>query len=238
MRIFCNGCSWTWGSSLKDPDGTRYSAVIGRSLDAEVVNISRPGTSLHRLLRSTYERCDPTKYDLAVLQFTFPTRTEYYVDGMSKTRQGSFMKVLPYTTRATNLNHVHKDINNEQEHLNYQKSYYKTAYTIEMCQTFEFMVFQALQDHFARYNIPVVTLTLNNESVLPFDLKVNTKDIPRASDDHPNELGHKIIAKKIESIIKQRLSNNSYVDAKKDHLNRLKQDHEKILKPTDYTDYN
>jgi len=54
-------------------------------------------------------------------------------------------------------------------------------------------------------------------------------------DNHPNELGHKIIAKKIESIIKL---GKSYPDAKKIHLDRLKRDHEKILKPTDHTDYN
>jgi len=157
------------------------------------------------------------------------------MNGMDPTRQGSFMKVVPYATRATNMNHVRKDLNNWQEHLDYQKSYYKTGYTTEMCQTFEFMVFQALQDHFARYNVPVVTLTLNNDSVLPFDLKVNTRDIPRASDEHPNELGHRIIAKKIENIIKL---GKSYPDAKKTHLDRLKRDHEKLLKPTDHTDYN
>lgn len=235
MRIFCNGCSWTTGAELKDPEKSRYSTLLGQMLGAEVTNISKTGTSLHRLLRSTYERCDPTKYDIAVLQFTFPTRTEYYNERMNLTRQGSFMKVVPYVTLATNMDHVRKDLNNWQEHLNYQKSYYKTAYTIEMSQTFEFMVFQALQDYFARYDIPLVTMTLNNESVLPFDLKLNTRDIPRASDEHPNELGHRIIAKKIETIIKL---GKSYPDAKKPHLDRLKRDHEKVLKSTDHTDYN
>ena len=235
MRIFCNGCSWTWGAELKDPEKSRYSTLLGQMLDAEVTNISKTGTSLHRLLRSTYERCDPTKYDVAVLQFTFPARAEYYVPEMSGNRQGSFMRTLPYVTNATNMDHVRKDLNNWQEHLNYQKSYYKTAYSVEMSQTFEFMVFQALQDHFARYNIPMVTMTLNNESVLPFDLRINTSDIPRAKDQHPNELGHKIIANRIESVIKL---GKGYPDAKKVHLSRLKRDHEKILKPTDYTDYN
>lgn len=235
MRIFCNGCSWTTGAELKDPEKSRYSTLLGQMLGAEVTNISKIGTSLHRLLRSTYERCDPTKYDIAVLQFTFPARTEYYVPGMSGNRQGSFMRTLPYVTSATNMDHVRKDLNNEQEHLNYQKSYYKTAYTIEMSQTFEFMVFQALQDHFARYDIPLVTMTLNNESVLPFDLRINTSDIPREKDEHPNELGHRIIAKKIKSVIE---FGNGYPDAKRPHLQRLNRDHEKLYKENHHTDYN
>ena len=235
MRIFCNGCSWTWGAELKDRKKSRYPTLLGEMFDAEVVNISKPGTSLHRLLRSTYERCDPMKYDIAVLQFTFPTRTEYYVDGMDPSRIGSFMKVNPYVTRATNMDFTGKDLQNPDEHLKYQHSYYKTTYTLEMAHTFEFMVFQALQDHFARYDIPVVTLTLNNESVLPFDLKINTKNIPRANNEHPNELGHRIIARQVESIIK---NGNCYRDAKESHLHRLKRDHEKVLKETDHTDYN
>lgn len=235
MRIFCNGCSWTCGVELKDPEKSRYSTLLAKTFGAEVVNIAKTGTSLHRLLRSTYERCDPLKYDVAVLQFTHPTRTEYYVDGMAKSRQASFMRVLPYVTTASSMDYIRKNLINADNHLEYQQSYYKTAYSVEMAQTFEFMVFQALQDYFARHNVPVVTMTLNNDSVLPFDLKINTKDIPRAKDQHPNEIGHRIIAKRIENIIKL---GNCYPDAKKSHLHRLKQDHEELLKSTDQTDYN
>lgn len=236
MRIFCNGCSWAWGGELEVPEKSRYSTLLGQIFDAEVVNIAKPGSSLQRLLRSTYERCDPSKYDVAVLQFTFPTRTEYYVDGMGGSRQTSFMRVLPYVTTASDMDFIRKNLKNADNHLEYQKSYYKTAYSLEMAQTFEFMVFQALQDYFAKHNVRVVTMTLNNESVLPFDLKINTKDIPRAKDEHPNELGHRIIAKKIENVIK--FGNRDYHDAKKSHLHRLKQDYEKILAEFDYTDYN
>ena len=238
MRIFCNGCSYTWGSELKDHKKSRYSTLLGQMFDAEVVNIARSGSSLQRLLRSTYERCDPSKYDVAILQFTLPTRTEYYVDGMGESRKDSFMRVLPQVT-TTAVDFVRKKLKIADNHLEYQQSYYKTAYSVEMAQTFEFMVFQALQDYFARHNVPVVTMTLSNESVLPFDLKINTKDIPRAKHEHPNELGHRFIAKKLEPLIKERLRNgNNYVDVKKFHLDRLKRDHEKILKESDHTDYN
>ena len=229
MRIFCNGCSWTWGGELKDREKSMYSTLLGKAFDAEIVNIAENGTSLHRLLRSTYEQCDPTKYDLAVLQFTFATRTEYYVPDMHEYREKRFLQCLPKPSWP-------KFLKNTENHSDYINSYYKTAYTVEMAHTFEFMVFQALQDHFARYDVPVVTMTLNNESVLPFDLRINTPDIPRAELGHPNEIGHKIIAKKLENIIKY--DNRGYPDAKESHLHRLNRDHEKIFKPTSHTDYN
>ena len=237
MRIFCNGCSWTWGDELKNPEKSRYSTLLGQMFDAEVTNIALGGTSLHRLLRSTYEQCDPTKYDLAILQFTYPSRTEYYIDGKHKIREMSFMRVLSYVTRVSSM--PQWKIKNADDHIKYQQSYYSTAHSLEMFHTFEYMVFQALQDYFARHNVPVITMTLNNDSILPFDLKLDTGDVPRAERTHPNELGHRVIAKKLEPIIKQRLSNiGNYVDAKKFHLNRLKQDHEEIHKPNCHTDYN
>ena len=230
MRIFCNGCSWTWGSELRNREKSKYSTLLAESLNAKVVNIAKSGTSLHRLLRSTYEQCDPTKYDLAVLQFTLAARTEYYVPGMHEYRENRFLRCIPRSPYWPKL------LRNTEDHSDYINSYYKTAYTVEMAHTFEFMVFQALQDHFARHNVPVVTMTLNNESVLPFDLKINTSDIPRAEGGHPNELGHRIITKKIENVIKY--GNRDYPDAKKIHLHRLNLDHEKILKPISHTDYN
>ena len=243
MRIFCNGCSWTAGSELKDREKSRYSTLLGQMFDAEVVNIAKPGSSLQRLLRSTYERCDPTKYDIAVLQFTVPTRTEYYIDGIHPSRESSFVRVLPKVTNISGITPKGWLLEIPKEHINYMQSYYNTAYSEELSQTFEFIVFQALQDYFARHNVPVITMTLNNKSVLPFDLNLSTKEIPRVraigEKGHPNELGHKIIAKKVQKIIKQRLCDGSdYVDAKKHHLDRLKRDHEKVFEQNHHTDYN
>ena len=245
MRIFCNGCSFAWGSELKDPEKSRYSTLLGQMFDAEVVNISERGTSLHRLLRSTYERCDPSKYDVAVLQFTFPQRSEYYIPGLSDTREGNFANVRPTSTFRNKASYNNgkecegEECKDEQfqrireQFIKYHQSYYEIAYTDEIAFTFEFMVFQALHDYFARYDVPVISLTTSWRSKLPFDLLIDHKDIPKAKRGHPNELGHKIIAKKIASLIK---GGKGYPDAKKFHLHRLKQDHEKILKSTDYTD--
>ena len=239
MRIFCNGCSYTWGSELKDHKKSRYSTLLGQMFDAEVVNIASSGTSLHRLLRTTYESCDPSKYDLAILQFTCPARTEYFVDGWDEIRERCFMRVRSAPISQPLSSRPWTNIPNRQDHIEYQESYYRTAFSCEMLQTFEYMVFQGLQDYFARHNVPLVMLTINPNSSLPFDLNLKTDDIPKASGGHPNELGHRFIAKKLEPIIKERLDNRvNYVDAKKSHLHRLKQDHEKILEENRHTDYN
>jgi|TARA_Y100000033_G_scaffold46324_1_gene50670 hypothetical protein len=228
MKIFFNGCSWTYGKELEDRENSRFSSLLGKTFDAEVVNVSKPGSSNHRLLRSTYEYCDPSTYDVAVLQFTFPARTEYYSDDShTPSREGKFMKITPTCL-------VNSRTKNSAAHQDYRNRYYETAYSEELGHTTEYMVFQALQDYFFRYNVPVITLTLNRDSVLPYDLLLNTADVPRAEGGHPNEKGHQVIARKIESIIR---NGNQVVDAKKAHLNRIKRTHERPINPIDQTDY-
>ena len=228
MKIFFNGCSWTYGHELEDGERSRFSSLLGKTFNAEVVNISKPGGSNHRLLRSTYEYCNPSTYDVAVLQFTLPARTEYYsVDRHNRSREGKFTTVMPNCSPNPKTNNI-------AAHCDYHTHYYETAYSEEMGHTTEYIVFQALQDHFFRYNVPVITLTLNADTVLPFDLYLDTADVPRAERGHPNEQGHEVIAGKIESIIR---NGNQVVDAKEAHLNRIRSTYERPINPTNPTDY-
>ena len=232
MKIFFNGCSWTYGQELEDREKSRFSSLLGKTFNAEVVNISKPGSSNHRLLRSTYEYCNPSLYDLAVLQFTFPARTEYYsVDSYSRSREGKFTKVIPSCIVAPTTK---PNIFNSAAHCDYRNHNNETAYTEEMGHTTEYIVFQALQDYFFRHNVPVITLTLNANTVLPFDLYLDTADVPRARKGHPNELGHEVIAGKIESIIR---NGNQVVDAKEAHLNRIRSTYARPINPTNPSDY-
>ena len=41
MKIYFDGCSWTWGAELKDPYQSRYSKIISDKLGAEEYNISK-----------------------------------------------------------------------------------------------------------------------------------------------------------------------------------------------------
>jgi|TARA_B100000035_G_C20851493_1_gene487613 hypothetical protein len=231
MKIFFNGCSWTDGQELgekPDMEKNRFSTVLGKTFDAEIVNIAKSGTSLHRLLRSTYEYCNPSLYDLAVLQFTFPARTEYYSDDSpAGSREGKFMRMGPNTV-------FNVKTKNRAAHGQYRDFFYGNVYSDEMGHTTEYIVFQALQDYFFRHNVPVITLTLNANTVLPFDLYLDTADVPRAEKGHPNKQGHEVIAGKIESIIR---SGNQVVDAKEAHLNRIRSTYARPINPTNPTDY-
>ena len=51
MKIYFDGCSWTWGAELKDPYQSRYSKIISDKLGAEEYNISKCGASNNRITR-------------------------------------------------------------------------------------------------------------------------------------------------------------------------------------------
>ena len=51
MKIYFDGCSWTWGAELEDPYQSRFSKIISDKLGAEEYNISKRGASNHRIVR-------------------------------------------------------------------------------------------------------------------------------------------------------------------------------------------
>lgn len=51
--ILVNGCSFTYGDELANPEEQRWSSHLGRLLNKEVVNISAPGSSNAKILRDT-----------------------------------------------------------------------------------------------------------------------------------------------------------------------------------------
>ena len=224
MRLYFSGCSWTYGQELEDREKSRFSTLVGEHFKAEVINTGKKGSSIQRMLRTTYELCNPKEIDAAILQFTMPARTECFVDGLHwKTRDSSFINLYP-KCRPDNLSSYLLP-----DYWDYLQSYYKTAYTEEYGLTQEYIVFQALQDYFARYNVPVVTMTLNSESPLPFDIFLRKENLPLAPRTHPTEEGHKIIAGKIQKILEQRLKNSTYANAKQSHLTRIKRLYENLF---------
>ena len=51
MKIYFDGCSWTWGGELEDNESERFSAIISKEMGAEEHNFSRPMASNDRILR-------------------------------------------------------------------------------------------------------------------------------------------------------------------------------------------
>jgi len=224
LKLYFSGCSWTYGQELEDRERSRFSTLVGEHFNAEVINNSKKGSSIQRMLRTTYELCNPKEVDAAILQFTMPARTECFVDGLHwKTRDSSFINLYP-KCRPDNLSSYLLP-----DYWEYIQSYYKTAYTEEYGLTQEYIVFQALQDYFARCHVPVVTMTLNSESPLPFDIFLRKENLPLAPRTHPTEEGHKIIAGKIQKILEQRLDKLTYANAKESHLTRIRKLYENLF---------
>ena len=68
MKIFNNGSSFAYG---------KYPEYVARGLNAELENVAMPGYANRSIWRTTLEY-DPKNYDLALIQLTSPSRTEFY----------------------------------------------------------------------------------------------------------------------------------------------------------------
>ena len=78
MTIFFNGCSITWGDELEEKEDQRYSTLIGHQLDADVVNIAQAGVSNDWIVEKTISWFSDHNADLAIIQFTEPSRWIWY----------------------------------------------------------------------------------------------------------------------------------------------------------------
>jgi len=82
MKLLFAGCSICYGDELDDLTD-RYSDVIGRELNVEVVNIAGKGLSNDAIVRKTityFEKGNTA--DLVIPCLTWRNRIEGYVDGM------------------------------------------------------------------------------------------------------------------------------------------------------------
>ena len=93
MILFTNGCSWTWGGGLEphfNSDEERLQIVwphhLGNLLNAEqVINMGEGCGSNQRIFRTTFDWLTKQSQETldntyAVIQWTDPSRYEYYKD--------------------------------------------------------------------------------------------------------------------------------------------------------------
>jgi hypothetical protein len=85
--VYSNGCSYTEGCGLDNPEKERYSKFLADKFNAEDINQSGGGGSNQRIFRSTYdwisENQDKIKNTLFVIQLTYPVRNEIWVNRAS-----------------------------------------------------------------------------------------------------------------------------------------------------------
>jgi len=73
--IYVTGCSFTYGYELPNPEQERWSTVLGRKLNAEVLNEAIPGQSNTNIVK----QCLNTEHkpELAIIQFTTYLRPNF-----------------------------------------------------------------------------------------------------------------------------------------------------------------
>jgi len=82
--LYTNGCSYTEGCGLDNPEKERYSKFLADKFDAEDINNSLGGGSNQRIFRTTFEwiseNQDKLKDTLFVIQLSYSVRNEIWVN--------------------------------------------------------------------------------------------------------------------------------------------------------------
>ena len=200
MKIYFDGCSWTKGEELEHPKEERYSKLICDDLGAEETNLASNGGSNDRIVRNLLVEQNIEEYDLAVIQMTYPARTEYY--------NQDWIKVNPKHNYSRWLNRKkEKKINIDNlsekftEYQNFWKEYYTSIISKTYITTKEKIHYQTIQNHCEVKKVPVILLTINQWTVTSaHQLNVPTLKYHRYG--HPTKESHRVIADYIQKKLK------------------------------------
>ncbi len=229
MKILFLGDSWTNGCELKDNEKYRFSTILGKKLNAEVVNISADGRSNHAIARTFLEQ-DLSQYDRVFVQLTNISRTEWY-DSEGKSKKVKFHekvkfleKEFPFSNglkrQQNKVNHVldaswdrilvdqerFMTTGNIFEGKEWWIRYYEEIYNDEFGKSEEKMIFYLIKNRLTHLNIPHLIFSINCQCELPIDLQLNQMKYPRsngriAPGGHPNKIGHIMISNDILKLL-------------------------------------
>ncbi len=169
MKIYFDGSSMTYGDELRKKE-SRYSALIADKLGAEDHNFARSAGSNRRIVRNLIEK-DLSLYDMFVIQLTAKkARTEFY--------NGTDWIRVKYPVK-NNSNKFWGGMNE------FWEEYYRNIYHDEFGRIDREICYHAIMNllHGKKYLI------------LDEDQCMKLAGSNRASDGHPNEKGHELIAK-------------------------------------------
>ena len=188
MKIYFDGCSWTEGAELKNPEEERYSKIICNKLGAEEYNLGKGGGSNDRIIRNLVVENNIGEYDLAVIQMTFPARTEYYND--------RWIRVNPRHNYNKWLHGEGGDIRRLGEkfidHNDFWKYYYTDVTNKKYFDVREKIQYETIKNC---CKIPLVLCTINKWSKI--GMKIDFPALKKHHYGHPTKEGHRLIAKAI-----------------------------------------
>ena len=179
MKIFSNGSSFAAG---------KYPNFLADKLNGELINIAEPGFSNRTIWRTTIEK-NPKNYDLAVIQLTSKSRTEFH-------NENQWMEISPQLT------HPHLEENKRR----LWKFWYEQIYDDKYGNVEENFAIEGISDYFAIHDTPCIIVTTDKHTESKkFDLNIFDLHFPMDETRHPTEKGHKIIADKIYEIVISRM---------------------------------
>ena len=209
MKIYFDGCSYTDGKYLGgrrhgiiDWKKKRWSKILANKLGAEEYNFALSGGSNDRIVRNLLVNNNIEEYDLAIIQMTFPVRTEYWDD--------KWIKVNPkYNFASKSITSVVcKEDEKIVDHVNYWMHYYKHIHNEYYSQIKEDIQYQTIRNHCKVHNVPLVLISnskgwRSNKKKLPFDMMITNDIYDRISstDSHPSLDAHSKIADDIINFI-------------------------------------
>ena len=190
MRIYFDGCSWTKGEELENQEEERYSKLICDELGAEETNLAIKGGSNDRIVRNLLVENQIEQYDLAIIQMTFPVRTEYY--------DKKWIKVNPSNNYSRWLHGLYGDIRRLGEkftdHNNFWKYWYMNITNKKFFDVKEKIHFETIKSYCETKGVPLIICSINTWSKLKFDFVLTVDNNTKCKMGHPNKLGHQLIA--------------------------------------------
>ena len=217
MKIYFDGCSWTYGSELSDPEKTRWTKIVSDHYDAKEYNISKSGGCNRRIVRNLLEH-NIDDYDVFIIQMSMNLRTEYYNGnewvGLTPSGYYNSNKWVSLTSNAPKNKNI--------EIINYTKNYYTKIYDPEFGNTDDKIYYTLIRKllknkkHLligidrgksqSKVSLDMdISLMLDDSIKRRESLKLLGKQPPYPRDPkhyrckgmHPNEEGHEIIARYI-----------------------------------------
>ena len=189
MKILFNGCSWTRGAELENEKEERFAALVSRELKAECDMLGVGATGNHRIARTTLSRLEESSYDFAVIQFSQPSRTEFYRDGL-------YDNVYWHVSVKERVGGRRKKYwDDDIRH--FWHTYYKRIYQDQYGSDEEKMFLTAVRNTCIVKKIPLVTMTINRDTTNDFDINLLKMNLPLHRNNHPTKEGHRTICSEI-----------------------------------------
>ena len=118
--ILFDGCSWTMGAELEEPNHDRWSTLVSDHFQTDHVNLGEGGKSNDGILRTTIEYCENHKVDFAVIQLTKNNRREIL-------NNVSYKRLNPTQTDSAVVSY-YKYLNTQEDDT---ANYYKNKFLLE-----------------------------------------------------------------------------------------------------------